>query len=225
MNVGKDNTSSGGGHGGGSGLRGGRTKQVARKHIDCGIVIWEPNLSRGDSDAASRRQRSQKSYPKHPNGKAIVEKPTIWTRGPYLMVRPPNGPLISYRRGVGGSYSRMGEGDLMADLAGTLHSLSPDILDDRDGTTLQDLSRDILDDGDNNDDARDDGDYDDGETLVMMVTIVTIVMVETATMTTLRVVVTTSRVVVMGDNSYKETGKSMFLVLRIYSILFVDVIS
>ncbi|MFS8022806.1 hypothetical protein Hanom_Chr16g01443791 [Helianthus anomalus] len=57
----------------------------------------------------------------------------------------------------------MGEGDPIADLAGTIRSLSPDILDDRGGTTLQDLSRDILDDGDNDDDAGDDGDYDDGD--------------------------------------------------------------
>ncbi|KAJ0847588.1 hypothetical protein HanPSC8_Chr13g0546911 [Helianthus annuus] len=169
MNAGKDNTSRGGGRssgsGVGSGLRGGKTKQVSRKRIDCGIVIREPDLSRGDGDAVSGRQRSQKLDPKHPNGKATVEKPTIWTKGPYLMVRPPKGPSISYRRGVRGSYHRMGEGDPMADLGGTLNSLSPDILDDRDGTTLQDLSRDILDDGDNDDDdAGDDGDDvgDDG---------------------------------------------------------------
>ncbi|KAJ0933835.1 hypothetical protein HanRHA438_Chr03g0100621 [Helianthus annuus] len=41
--------------------------------------------------------------------------------------------------------------------------LSPDILDDRDDTTLQNLPRDILDDGDNDDDAGDDGDYDNGD--------------------------------------------------------------
>ncbi|KAJ0564963.1 putative transposase, Ptta/En/Spm, plant [Helianthus annuus] len=172
MNAGKDNTSRGGGRGSGSGvgsgLRGGKTKQVSRKRIDCGIVIREPDLSRGDGDAVSGRQRSQKLDPKHPNGKATVEKPTIWTKGPYLMVRPPKGPSISYRRGVRGSYHRMGEGDPMADLGGTLNSLSPDILDHRDGTTLRDLSRDILDDGDNDDDdAGDDGDDgyngDDGD--------------------------------------------------------------
>ncbi|KAF5753784.1 hypothetical protein HanXRQr2_Chr17g0783961 [Helianthus annuus] len=60
MNAGKDNTSRGGGRGSGvgSGLRGGKTKQVSRKRIDCGIVIREPDLSRGDGDAVSGRQRS-----------------------------------------------------------------------------------------------------------------------------------------------------------------------
>ncbi|KAM0050217.1 hypothetical protein Hdeb2414_s0008g00295051 [Helianthus debilis subsp. tardiflorus] len=111
------------------------------------LLFREPDLSRGDGDAASRRQRSQKSDPKHPNRKEIVEKPTIWTRGSYLMARPPKGPSNSYRRGVGGSYSHMGEGDPMADLAGTLQS----------------LSHDILDNGDNDDDSGDDGDYDDGD--------------------------------------------------------------
>ncbi|KAJ0951248.1 putative transposase, Ptta/En/Spm, plant [Helianthus annuus] len=176
MNGSKDDTSSGGGRGGGrsvgSGLRGGKTKQVARKRIDCGIVIREPDFSRRDGDAISGRPRSQRSDLKHPNVKATVEKPTIWTKGPYVMVRPPKGPSITYRRATAGSYSRVGtasssshvgEGDPMADLAGTLQNLSPNILDNVDGTTLQDLSRDIIDDGDNDNAASDDGDVgDDG---------------------------------------------------------------
>ncbi|KAJ0550554.1 hypothetical protein HanHA300_Chr07g0246781 [Helianthus annuus] len=176
MNGSKDDTSSGGGRGGGcsvgSGLCGGKTKQAAGKRTDCGIVIREPDFSRRDGDAVSRRPRSQGLDPKHPNGKATIEKPTICTKGPYVMVRPPRGPSITYRRGTTGSYSRVGttgsssrvgEGDPMADLAGTLQKLSPNILDNVDGSTLQDLSRDILDDGDNDDDAGDDGDVgDDG---------------------------------------------------------------
>ncbi|KAJ0765215.1 hypothetical protein HanPI659440_Chr08g0300941 [Helianthus annuus] len=88
------------------------------------------------------------------------------------MVRPPKGPSITYRRATAGSYSRVGtagssshvgEGDPMADLAGTLQNLSPNILDNVDGTTLQDLSRDIIDDGDNDDAAGDDGDVGDDD--------------------------------------------------------------
>ncbi|KAJ0609126.1 hypothetical protein HanHA89_Chr03g0116501 [Helianthus annuus] len=173
MNGSKDDTSSGGGRGGGrsvgSGLRGGKTKQVARKRIDCGIVIREPDFSRRDGDAISGRPRSQRSDLKHPNVKATVEKPTIWTKGPYVMVRPPKGPSITYRRATAGSYSRVGtagssshvgEGDPMADLAGTLQNLSPNILDNVDDDAASD-DGDVGDDGYDDDDG--DGGSDDGE--------------------------------------------------------------
>ncbi|XP_076919312.1 uncharacterized protein LOC143580062 [Bidens hawaiensis] len=96
MNGSKSNLGSAGARGVGNGLRGGKTKQVARRRSDGGIESQEPNPGRGAHD-----------------------KPTVWSHGPYVMIRPARGPGVALRRAGTGSRSRVYGGDPMTNLAGS----------------------------------------------------------------------------------------------------------
>ncbi|KAJ0483384.1 hypothetical protein HanOQP8_Chr13g0502291 [Helianthus annuus] len=133
MDCGKDNVAHyggsgggrgrGGGDGGGRGFRGGKIKKVVSRRIDSDIVV-DLNLRRGESDVASAQGRSKKSDPKNPNKKTHVDKSSVWTHGPYVVIRSPEGKTMAYRRFGAGGCSQVDEGDQVADVAGmsdTLH--------------------------------------------------------------------------------------------------------
>ncbi|XP_076933614.1 uncharacterized protein LOC143599585 [Bidens hawaiensis] len=135
MNDSKNNSGSGGAHGAGSGLRGGKSKQVA--------------LRRNDSDIESREL--------DPN-RGAHDKPIVWSHGPYVMIRPARGPGVALRRGGTSSRSRVYGGDLMTNLAGssdtttTIQYVSKNILDDNDDDFNEDFDDD--DDGGGDGDGR-----------------------------------------------------------------------
>ncbi|XP_076925084.1 uncharacterized protein LOC143587784 [Bidens hawaiensis] len=123
MNGSKSNPGSGGAR---NGLRGGKTKQVARRRSDRGIESQEPNPGRGAHD-----------------------KPTVWSHGPYVMIRPARGPGVALRRAGTGSRSHVYGGDSMTNLAGSSDTT----------TTIRDVSKAILDDSDDDFNV----DFDDGD--------------------------------------------------------------
>ncbi|KAJ0626660.1 hypothetical protein HanHA89_Chr01g0016291 [Helianthus annuus] len=174
MNCGKDNVAHcggsgggrgrGGGDGGGRGLRGGKIKKVVSRRIDSDIVV-DLNLRRGESDVANvayGKGRSKKSDPKNANKKTHVDKSSVWTHGPYVVIRSPEGKTMAYRRFGAGGCSQVDEGDQMADVAGMSdnialsHDVSRDIVND-DNDFDEDFS-----DGDNGDGSDDGGDSDGG---------------------------------------------------------------
>ncbi|KAJ0834631.1 hypothetical protein HanRHA438_Chr16g0745831 [Helianthus annuus] len=140
MNCGKDNVAHcggsaggrgrGGGDGGGCGLRGGKIKKVVSRRIDSDIVV-DLNLRRGESDVAnvaSGKGRSKMSDPKNPNKKTHVDKSSVWTHGPYVVIRSPEGKTMAYRRFGAGGCSQVDEGDQMADVAGMSDNIAPPMM-------------------------------------------------------------------------------------------------
>ncbi|XP_076947037.1 uncharacterized protein LOC143618846 [Bidens hawaiensis] len=136
MNGSKDNPGGGGGRRGATnGLRGGKTKQVARGCNDRGIKSSEPDPSRGAHD-----------------------KPTVWRHGKYVIVRPPKGPGLASRRAGTSSHSRVYGGDQGTslarplDMSKTLRDMSKDIIEDDNDDFNEDFE-----DGDNSDDGENNG--------------------------------------------------------------------
>ncbi|MFS7996224.1 hypothetical protein Hanom_Chr12g01127411 [Helianthus anomalus] len=176
--------------GGGRGLRGGKIKHVAAgKHIDRDIVI-DLNLGRGASDVASGKRVFEMSDPKHPSKKVVVDKNNVWSHGPYLSIRPPDGNKSSFKRvGAVGSSSHLGESDEITiirspggktsaykrmDARSSSHvgegDETADVAGLSDDTTALHVSRDIVDDevfsedfgGGHSSDHGDGGDNDGG---------------------------------------------------------------
>ncbi|KAJ0907639.1 hypothetical protein HanRHA438_Chr07g0301411 [Helianthus annuus] len=139
MNCGKDNVAHcggsgggcgrGGGDGGGRGLHGGKIKKVVSRRIGSDVTnVVDLNLRRGESDVtnvASGKGRSKKSDPKNPNKKTHVDKSSVWTHGPYVVIRSLEGKTMAYRRFGAGGCSQVDEGDQMADVAGMSDNIAP----------------------------------------------------------------------------------------------------
>ncbi|KAJ0770657.1 hypothetical protein HanPI659440_Chr07g0260191 [Helianthus annuus] len=123
MNCGKDNVAHcggsgggcgrGGGDGGGRGLHGGKIKKVVSRRIGSDVTnVVDLNLRRGESDVtnvASGKGRSKKSDPKNPNKKTHVDKSSVWTHGPYVVIRSLEGKTMAYRRFGAGGCSQVDE--------------------------------------------------------------------------------------------------------------------
>ncbi|XP_076935010.1 uncharacterized protein LOC143601504 [Bidens hawaiensis] len=152
MKGGKDNPS--GGHGVGSGLQGGKTKQVG--HAGSGLgrgfsVSKSHGVGNGPSVGAGvgsgRGVDSGLSVGIDPKD---ANKTTVWRHGSYVKIRPPKGKgrvVTLCTRGGAGSYNLLDSSDSMADLDELLNTT----------TSLHDAPKDIP----NDDDDDLDGYFDD----------------------------------------------------------------